>query len=138
MLRKWGTLVFLLLATPLLAMSQNTGKLAGQVLDTETGEALPGASIALAGTQVGTISDIDGNYFIIGVPVGTFDVQASFVGYQHTDRVERRNQCRLYTRNQFQSFSRCRTRRDRCRVRTATHSEGRHRRSEGGYREKRS
>ena len=41
MLRKWGTLVFLLLATPLLAMAQNTGKLAGQVIDQETGDALP-------------------------------------------------------------------------------------------------
>ncbi len=82
MLRKWGTLVFLLLAAPMLAMAQNTGKLAGQVIDQETGDALPGASIVLAGTQIGTISDIDGNYFIIGVPVGIYDVQASFVGYQ--------------------------------------------------------
>ena len=29
-----------------------------------------------------TISDVDGAYFIIGVPVGEYDVQASFVGYQ--------------------------------------------------------
>lgn len=82
MLRKWGTLVLLLLAMPILAMAQNTGKLAGRILDASTGEALPGANVLLEGTQMGTITDVDGNYFIIGVPVGTYNVQASFVGYQ--------------------------------------------------------
>lgn len=82
MLRKWGTLVLLLLAMPALALAQSTGKLSGTVMDQDTGEPLPGASISLVGTQLGTLSDIDGNYFIIGVPVGQYDVQASFVGYQ--------------------------------------------------------
>lgn len=82
MLRKWGTLVLLLLATPLLVMAQSTGKLAGRVFDASTGEPLPGANVLLDGTQMGTITDVDGNYFIIGVPVGTYNVQASFVGYQ--------------------------------------------------------
>ena len=82
MLRKWGTLVLSLLIAPMLALAQNTGKLAGQVLDASTGEPLPGANVVLAGTQLGTAADVEGNYFIIGVPVGTYDVQASFVGYQ--------------------------------------------------------
>ncbi|RMF58787.1 MAG: hypothetical protein D6746_09200, partial [Bacteroidetes bacterium] len=83
MLRKWGTLALLLvLITPMLALAQNTGKLAGRVTDGETGEPLPGASIVLVGTQLGTITDVDGNYVLLGVPVGTYDVQASFVGYQ--------------------------------------------------------
>ncbi len=82
MLRKWGTLVLLVLVTPMLALAQSTGKLTGRVTDGETGEALPGASIVLVGTQLGTITDVDGNYLLLGVPVGTYDVQASFVGYQ--------------------------------------------------------
>lgn len=81
MLRRWGTIVLLLLATPVLALAQNTGKLAGRVLDASTGEPLPGANVVIVGTQLGTAADIEGNYFIIGVPVGTYDVQASFVGY---------------------------------------------------------
>jgi hypothetical protein len=81
MLRKWGMLVLALLITPMLALAQNTGKVAGVVTDGETGDPLPGASVVLLGTQLGAISDVDGNYFIIGVPVGSYDVQASFVGY---------------------------------------------------------
>jgi len=82
MLRKWGTLVLLLLITPMLALAQNTGKLTGTVTDADTGDPLPGASVALTGTQLGTISDIDGKFLLLGVPVGTYDVQASFVGFQ--------------------------------------------------------
>ncbi len=82
MLRYWGTLVFLLLATPMLVAAQNTGKLSGRVLDASTGEPLPGANVILLETQLGTITDVDGNYFILGVPVGTYNVQSSYVGYQ--------------------------------------------------------
>ncbi|MEP0546309.1 MAG: TonB-dependent receptor [Rhodothermales bacterium] len=87
MLRNLGTLVLmLLLATPLAAVAQNTGRLAGVVVD-DLGDPLPGANVILEGTQLGAATDIDGNYFIIGVPVGTYDVTASFVGYQ-TQTVE--------------------------------------------------
>ena len=82
MLRKWGTLVLFLLVTPALALAQNTGRLAGVVTDASTGEPLPGANVIIAGTQLGTAADVDGNYYVIGVPVGTYDIQASFVGFQ--------------------------------------------------------
>ncbi|QXD16749.1 carboxypeptidase-like regulatory domain-containing protein [Rhodocaloribacter litoris] len=82
MLRKWGTLVLLVLITPMLALAQNTGKLTGVVTDAETGDPLPGASVVLVGTQFGTITDVDGQYLLLGVPVGEYDVQVSFVGYQ--------------------------------------------------------
>ena len=76
------TTAFVLLAMPAAALAQNTGKISGVVTDADTGEPLPGANIALGGTLLGTASDIEGNYFIIGVPVGAYDVTASFVGYQ--------------------------------------------------------
>ena len=81
MLRKWGMLVLMLLATPALLFAQNTGKLSGIVTDAGTGDPLPGAQVIVVGTQLGTVTDVDGNYFIIGVPVGEYDVQARFVGF---------------------------------------------------------
>ena len=81
MLRNLGTLVLLLLlATPLAAVAQNTGRIAGTVTD-DLGDPLPGANVVIEGTQLGAATDIDGNYFIIGVPVGTYTLTASFVGY---------------------------------------------------------
>ena len=82
MLRNLGTLVLmLLLATPLAAVAQNTGRLSGVVTD-DLGDPLPGANVVIEGTQLGAATDIDGNYFIIGVPVGEYSITASFVGYQ--------------------------------------------------------
>ncbi|MGI9176001.1 MAG: carboxypeptidase-like regulatory domain-containing protein, partial [Rhodothermales bacterium] len=81
MLRRWGTLVLILFAAPALALAQNTGKLSGQVLDASSGEPLPGAAVVIEGTQLGAATDVDGNYFIIGVPVGEYDIRATFVGF---------------------------------------------------------
>jgi outer membrane receptor protein involved in Fe transport len=81
MLRKWGVLVLALLVTPVIAFAQNSGKVSGVITDGETGDPLPGASVIVVGTQLGAISDVDGNYFIIGVPVGSHDIRASFVGF---------------------------------------------------------
>ncbi|HEX9659551.1 MAG TPA: carboxypeptidase regulatory-like domain-containing protein, partial [Rhodothermales bacterium] len=82
MLRKVSTLAAFLVVLPVLAWAQNSGKLAGTVVDRSTNEPLPGATVVLDGTQMGTATNANGEYFIIGVPVGTYSVRASFVGYE--------------------------------------------------------
>lgn len=76
------TLLFLalwsLLATTAWAQS---GKLAGRITD-DTGQALPGSTVLVQGTSIGTAADIDGQYALIGVPPGTYSVRFSIVGYQ--------------------------------------------------------
>ncbi|MEM1043960.1 MAG: carboxypeptidase-like regulatory domain-containing protein [Bacteroidota bacterium] len=77
-------LALLALLLPLAASAQQTGKLAGRVVD-DLGDPLPGANVILEDTQLGAAADADGNYFVIGVPVGTYDVTASFIGFRsHT------------------------------------------------------
>lgn len=73
-------LIFVLASTT--ATAQNAGKVAGAVKDAETGEALVGCNIIILGTTLGASSDIDGAYFILNVPPGKYDVQASIIGYQ--------------------------------------------------------
>ncbi|HEX9006881.1 MAG TPA: TonB-dependent receptor [Bacteroidota bacterium] len=63
------------------AFGGTTGKIAGRIVDGSTGEKLPGANITVEGTNLGAVSNLDGNYFIINVPVGTYTVRASLVGY---------------------------------------------------------
>lgn len=82
MLHKWSLVSLIVFLLPVAAFAQTTGKISGQVIDAATGETLPGASVVITGTTLGSAADIDGNYFIIGVPVGTYTVQAQFVGFQ--------------------------------------------------------
>jgi outer membrane receptor protein involved in Fe transport len=58
-----------------------TGKIAGKIIDNATGEPLIGANIVIIGTNYGSASDIDGNYFIINIPPGTYELKASVIGY---------------------------------------------------------
>lgn len=58
-----------------------TGKIAGQVKDKDTKEPIPGASVQIKGTKVGTTTDPDGNFQIPRVDPGTYVVVISAVGY---------------------------------------------------------
>lgn len=60
--------------------SQNTGVILGNVKDKNTQEIIIGATIFIEGTTNGAITDIDGN-FKISVPVGTYRLKSSFIGY---------------------------------------------------------
>ncbi len=62
----------------------------GKVQDKETGEALPFATVTLTKNGVfitGTDTDFDGNYSISGLEPGTYDVEASYVGYTASRQV---------------------------------------------------
>ena len=60
--------------------SQN-GKISGKIIDSKTGETLPGASILIEGTTMGGASDFDGNYMISVVPPGVYTVVCRYVSY---------------------------------------------------------
>ncbi|MGP8323129.1 MAG: TonB-dependent receptor [Methanosarcinaceae archaeon] len=59
-----------------------TGKIAGEVIDKETGEGLPGVNVYLEGTTLGASTDLEGYYVILNVPPGTYEIVAVNIGYQ--------------------------------------------------------
>lgn len=59
-----------------------TGKIAGRVIDKQTGEPLPGANVVIEETTMGAATDIDGHYYIINVRIGKHIVKASMMGYE--------------------------------------------------------
>lgn len=62
------------------------GTIAGTVMDGETEEALPGATVQVVGLNIGSATDGNGQFRITGVPAGEQTVQVSFVGYQSAER----------------------------------------------------
>ena len=67
--------------------SGSTGKIAGRVVDAESGTPVPGAAIIIEGTTLGDAADEDGYYAIINVKPGTYTLLASIIGYA-TVRIE--------------------------------------------------
>ncbi|MEJ5352562.1 MAG: TonB-dependent receptor [Melioribacteraceae bacterium] len=73
--------VFLLIIFSIEINAGTTGKIAGKVVDANSGEALIGVNVVIVGTSMGAATDVDGNYFIINIPPGIYEIKASLVGY---------------------------------------------------------
>lgn len=79
--KKKYLLGILILIINSVALAGTTGKIAGRIIDKSTGESLLGANVIIIGTNMGAATDIDGNYYILNIPPGVYDVKASMVGY---------------------------------------------------------
>ena len=58
-----------------------TGKIAGRVTDSQTGEALAGCNVLVQGTSMGAATDANGEYFIINLSPGSYYLAFSMIGY---------------------------------------------------------
>ena len=74
--------VFLLLTG--LNFAQSSGKIIGKITDATTGEPIPFTNVVIEGTNFGAASDFDGEYIIVNVPSGVYNVVASYIGYVKT------------------------------------------------------
>ena len=68
------------------SLGQNTGELSGFVRDSRTEEPLIGVTVRLEDTERGSITDVNGFFTIQGIPTKTYNVTASYVGYQSSTR----------------------------------------------------
>ena len=59
------------------------GTIRGKVTDMD-GIPLPGANIVIPSIGLGAAADMNGNYFILNVPVGVYDVVIQMMGYHHS------------------------------------------------------
>src|SRR5918996_206735 len=58
------------------------GRIAGRVVDRETGRPLSGVRITIAGRPLAAATDLDGRYRSDPLAPGTYAVQAAIIGYQ--------------------------------------------------------
>lgn len=75
-------LIFLVLLQSFAVVSQNSGEISGKVIDSKTREVLPFVNILVYGTEIGTVSNENGEFVLSNVPLGYNKIQASFVGYK--------------------------------------------------------
>ncbi len=59
-----------------------TGSISGKVIDAKSGDPLPGANVLVQGLEIGTATNVDGEYTIDRVPVGMRAVVARFIGFK--------------------------------------------------------
>mgnify|MGYP000040000588 FL=1 len=64
--------------------SGTTGKISGRVTSKATGDPLIGANVMVVGTPLGAATDTEGNYYILQVPPGSYDVKFTMIGHQTT------------------------------------------------------
>jgi len=76
------TVIALLLLNHGTLLAEPTGDLKGKVEDTTAGHDLPGANVYLEGTSIGGATDLKGNYLIMGIPAGTYDMVVEYIGYK--------------------------------------------------------
>ncbi len=65
-----------------------TGKVSGIVLDSKFSEPVVGATVRVVGTNIVTQTDMDGEYFIINIPSGKYDVSVTSVGFETMVKIE--------------------------------------------------
>ncbi len=74
-------LAMLLSFPSVFSQTNPTGEIQGQVLDAETGEALPGASVQVLGTLLGANADREGKFTIKKLAPGFYTLRATYIGY---------------------------------------------------------
>ncbi len=79
---KWFALLAALISAAQLSQAGVAGKISGVVLDADAKTPLAGATIRVEGSSLATKTDEDGEYFIINVPVGTYDLTVTYVGFE--------------------------------------------------------
>ncbi|MCE5269932.1 TonB-dependent receptor [bacterium] len=70
--------------------AQTSGKLEGIVRDKDTGDPIAGVQVTVVGTRLGNVTNKDGYYFILNVPVGNRTVKFVFTGYKPVEVVDAR------------------------------------------------
>ena len=83
--RSW--IVVSLICAGALAAQEDSGRIAGQVVDSE-GAPIPGANVVLTGEilveRMGTTTDADGAYMVEGVPTGQVSITVSHIGFSES------------------------------------------------------
>jgi outer membrane receptor protein involved in Fe transport len=95
-----GILISFIFST--VCFAGNAGKLSGRVIDNSNGEPLFGANVFIQELNTGASTDLNGDYFILNIPPGTYSISVSVVGYA---KVTKSNVAIIIDRTTTENFS---------------------------------
>ncbi len=83
-------LICLIFAVNINAIAQDVplGTIKGQVIDNETKTPLPGVTVLIANQSRGAKADFDGNFVIKSLPVGSYTLKFSCIGYDPSSKTD--------------------------------------------------
>lgn len=74
--------ILLLISFTVLSSYAQEGEVRGRVFNPVNNDGVPFANVVVLGTDIGTVSDEDGNYILANIPPGLYNIRASFVGFR--------------------------------------------------------
>jgi len=75
------TIAALLLLVPMVSLFSQLGVIQGRVYNANNNQPVEFASVAIFGTSIGSISDLDGNFIFTGLEPGYIELRVSSVGF---------------------------------------------------------
>src|SRR5687768_14364264 len=72
----------LVLGSAPISAQQQVGTVTGTVTDSGSGQPIAGAQVYMPGLQLGALSNAQGRFLIVNVPVGSREVRAELIGRQ--------------------------------------------------------
>lgn len=81
-LKRKKQFIVLLVFLPAFLAAQNSGIIEGRVFNAKNNEPVPFATIAVFGTSIGSISDLDGNFIFTGLEPGFVELRVTSVGFE--------------------------------------------------------
>ncbi|MGV3541241.1 MAG: TonB-dependent receptor plug domain-containing protein, partial [Rufibacter sp.] len=80
-MQKYILLTVLLALAPFFLLAQTLGRIEGRI-QSQKGEALPGISVGLEGTSLGSTTDEEGKFLIRNIPAGAYTLVVTGIGYE--------------------------------------------------------
>jgi len=71
-----------LILIPVSTQAQSSGSIGGTVVDAKDNSPLVGATVKLEGFNIGAVTNDNGDYVILNVDVGSYTIEASYIGYE--------------------------------------------------------
>jgi hypothetical protein len=75
------TIILLISLISFSAFAQKKSSISGKVIDEKNAEPLTGAIVKVAGTSIGAIVDLNGDFIIKDIAVGNYTIECSYVSY---------------------------------------------------------